>query len=64
MPTRPKCCSKRATKLKVANFQKAKAAADKAASGGGPKAPAKKAPSKKAPNKPAKPCTVCAKKAK
>ena len=61
MPSKPKCCSGRRTKLKKANFDRAKAAADAAARSGGRSATAKKAPAKKATAKRAKPCTVCGK---
>lgn len=57
-----KCCSKRQTKLKQASFAKAKAAADAAANGTGPKPKARKAVNKKATAKKAPGCTVCAKK--
>lgn len=65
MPTKPKkmaCCSKRAATLKVANFDKAKKAANATSSGSGKKAAPRKAPAKKAKAKPAKGCTICAKK--
>ena len=58
-----KCCSKRATKLKQANYAKAKKAADMASQGGAvKKASARKASAKKAAPRKARPCKICAKK--
>lgn len=52
------CCSARSTKLKQANYAKAKKAAD-AKVGTHTHMNAKKATAKKAPGKKAKPCRAC-----
>jgi hypothetical protein len=60
------CCSASRSKMKVASYAKAKAAADKSSHGGPPvkKAKAKKATPKKAQPKKAKACSLCGKYAK
>ena len=62
MPARMKCCSKASAKLKKANYNKAKKAADAKSKAPPARKTGGSAKPKKAANKKAKGCAICAKK--